>query len=132
MKRLLYFKHWQLFLLIVICGAWVSPSPLRQIINSISIITLLSWIYSIGVYGQDKVAELGLKTMNIKLFKTNMIVVTILCLIGLIYSAITKESNEASSQFGLEDVIISVAGLYFVFSFFQETCDSIHTSHFVS
>jgi hypothetical protein len=119
MKKLLFFKHWKLFLLIVICGAWVSPSPLKEIINSVSIITLLSWIYSIGVYGQDRIAELGLKTMNLKLFKTNLIIVSILCFIGLVYSAITKETSEVTNTFGVMDIIVSVVGLYFVSAFFQ-------------
>ena len=120
MKKILYYKHWQLFLLIIICGAWVSPSPLRQIVNSVSIATFLAWIYSIGIYGQDRISELGLKIMNFKLFKTNMIIVAILCLIGLVYSAIAKETiDTASSRFGLEDIILSIASFYFVFAFFH-------------
>ncbi|HWI89913.1 MAG TPA: hypothetical protein VNT20_01510 [Flavisolibacter sp.] len=119
MKRLLYFKHWQLFLLIVICGAWVSPSPLRELINSVAITTFLAWIYSIGFYGQDRIVELGLKSMNLKLFKTNVIIVAIMCLIGLVYSVIANETNDvASSGFGLADILLLIASFYFVFTFF--------------
>jgi hypothetical protein len=119
MKWLLHLKHWQLFLLIVICGAWVSPSPLREIVNSVSVITLFSWIYSIGVYGQDRIAEMGLKIMNLKLFKTNMVIVGISCVVVLVHSAITKEPSETSSAFGFTDIIFSVVAFYFVFAIFH-------------
>ena len=83
MERILNFKHWHLFLLIVLTGAWTSPSTTKEIINSISIITALIWIYSIGFYGQAKITELGLPELNLKHFKFNIILIPVL--IVLIY-----------------------------------------------
>ena len=72
MKKILEFKHWHLFILIVLTGAWTSPSPLKEIINSIALVTFLIWIYAIGIYGQEKLEYLKLPTLNSKLFKINI------------------------------------------------------------
>lgn len=120
MRKLLYFRHWQLFLLIFICGAWTSPSPLKEIINSVSVVTFTLWIYAIGVQGQERIAELGLKSMNIKLFKTNVIIVGAFFLIGLAFSAIQGEVNQTTTDiFELKDIIYTVGGLYLVFAMVQ-------------
>jgi hypothetical protein len=123
MKKLLSFKHWQLFLLIIICGAWTSPSPLKEIINSMAVVTFTLWIYAIGVYGQDRIAELGLKTMNVKLFKANVIIVGSLFLIALIYSATQQKANEVNNvtnTFESKDIIYIVAGCIFSLHFFRQ------------
>lgn len=122
MRKLLYFKHWQLFLLIFICGAWTSPSPLKEIINSVAVITGLLWIYAIGTYGQERIIQLGLEPMNLKLFKTNIIIVSLFYVLGLLFSA-TKEDviQQASEGFSLVDLISIVCSLYFVFAIFQTT-----------
>jgi hypothetical protein len=122
MKKLLSFKHWQLFLLIFICGAWTSPSPLKEIINSVAVVKFTLWIYAIGVYGQDRIAELGLKTMNVKLYKTNVIVLAILFLVILIYSVTqpeVAEANNVTNTFEAKDIVNIIGGLYFVFAVFQ-------------
>jgi len=122
MKKLLSFKHWQLFLLIFICGAWTSPSPLKEIINSVAVVTFTLWIYAIGVYGQDRISELGLKTMNVKLFKANVIIIGSLFLIALVYSAAQPEANEVNNVTNtLEptDIIYIAAGLYLFFAMVQ-------------
>jgi hypothetical protein len=120
MKKLLSYKHWQLFLLIVICGAWTSPSPLKEIINSVAVVTFTLWIYAVGVYGQERIAELGLKVMNVKLFKVNVIFVGGLFLLFLIYSATHGEGyQEPSDTFQLEDLLFIVPGLYLSFAIFQ-------------
>ncbi len=122
MKKLLSFKHWQLFLLIVICGAWTSPSPLKEIINSISVVVFILWIHAVGVYGQDRIAELGLQPMNVKLFKTNVIIIGTLSLAGLIYSATqgqTNETNSVTNIFELKDILFVIAVLYLLFAIFQ-------------
>jgi hypothetical protein len=121
MKKLLSFKHWQLFLLFI-CGAWTSPSPLKEIINSAGLVTFTFWIYAIGVNGQYRIEELGLKMMNVKLFKANVIIVGTFCLIGLIYAATQaqpNEVNEAPNTFQPKDAIFIVAGLYLFFAIFQ-------------
>lgn len=129
MKKLLFYRHWQLFLLVVICGAWTSPSPLKEIINSVAVVTLALWLYAIGVYGQDRIRELGLTPMNLKLFKANVIGIGVICAVALIYSVAMGGVNEANraliNTVGPKDLIFIVAGLYAAFALFQ-------TSIFVS
>jgi hypothetical protein len=115
MGRILNFKHWHLFLLIVLTGAWTSPSPTKEIINSISIITALIWIYSIGFYGQAKVTELGLPELNLKHFKFNIILIPVL--IVLIY--IISPGDDASQKFDLKTIILIPLGLYLTYAVFQ-------------
>jgi len=117
MKKLLTFKHWQLFILIFICGAWTSPSPLKEIINSVSILTFTFWIYAIGVNGQEKIAELGLKPMNVKLFKVNVIIVCVFLFLSLIFFSQMEASS--SDTFGLKDIPLMIGGLYLFFAIFQ-------------
>jgi hypothetical protein len=122
MKKLLSFKHWQLFLLIVICGAWTSPSPLKEIINSVAVATSTLWIYQVGVYGQDRIAELGLQPMNVKLFKINVIFIGTFCLAGLVYTATNGPTNEminVATTFEPKDILLVAAGLYLFFAVFQ-------------
>jgi hypothetical protein len=123
MKKLLSFRHWQLFLLIVIYGAWTSPSPLKEIINSVAVITLALWLYAIGIYGQDRIEELGLQPMNLKLFKVNVIGIAVLCAAALIYSLSQGGVNEANrviaNTVGPKDLIFILASLYAVFALFQ-------------
>ena len=114
MSRLLIFKHWHLFLLIFICGAWTSPSPLKEIINSIAVVTFSLWVYAIGVYGQERIAELGLKSMNVKLFKINVLIVSAFILAGLFY--ISNFETTQSDNYELADVPFSIAGLYLTFA----------------
>src|SRR5579863_8477587 len=112
MKKLLSAKDWLLFILIFICGAWVSPSPLREIINSVGVMTFSLWIYAIGVYGQYRITELGLKMMNIKLFKANVIFVVAFWFIALIYFATQahiNEVNKPTDAFQPINTIFSVA-----------------------
>lgn len=134
MKKLLSFKHWQLFLLIFICGAWTSPSPLKEIINSVAVVTFTLWIYAIGVYGQQRIAELGINAMNIKLFKINVIAVAAFFLIGLALSAIQGEIIPTTSEkFGLKDALYTIGGLYLFFAMVQTiyfVCKTIATLEF--
>jgi hypothetical protein len=70
MKKILSFKSWMLFLLIALPLAWVSPDyPSRQIINLIGVSILLAWIFAIGSYGQEKIRDGGLVSMDLKFFK---------------------------------------------------------------
>jgi hypothetical protein len=129
MKRLLSFKGWQLFILIVICGAWISPSPAKEIINGVAVVTFTSWIYAIGVYGQYRIAELGLKTMNVKFFKANVIIVLGLWLLLLIYFG-TRGQIKATNASQPVYVILNIAVLYLFFAMFQTiifACKTIAT-----
>ena len=120
MKKLLSFKHWQLFLLIFICGAWISPSPFKEIINGVAVVTFTLWIYSIGIYGQDRIAELGLKPMNLKLFKANVIIVGVVLFISLFFSAIQGQvSQTTANSFELKDILYTVGGLYVTYAMVQ-------------
>jgi hypothetical protein len=113
MRKFLTLKHWHLFLLIVICGAWTSPSPLKEIINSIAVLTFSLWIYAIGVYGQEKIAQLGLSPMNVKLFKINAFIMGLFFIIGLFFFSETEPTT--SDTFELEDIPV----LYLFFAIFQ-------------
>jgi nitrate reductase gamma subunit len=83
------------------------------------VVTFTLWIYAIGVYGQDRCAALGFMTMNLKLFKTNVIIVGSLILIGLIWSATQGEASPTADTFEFKDIIFLVAGLYFAFAMVQ-------------
>jgi len=118
MKRILTFKHWQLFLLIIITGAWTSPSPLKEIINSISLLTFTIWIYAIGVYGQERVATLGLPALNLKLFKTNILVLPILLIIVFILAP-EQTADGTQTEFNLQTILLIPIVLYLFFAIFQ-------------
>ena len=122
MKKILSAKDWQLFILIVICGAWVSPSPLREFIDSVAVVTFSLWIYAIGVYGQYRITELGLKMMNVKLFKVNVIFVVAFWFIAIIYFTThvhINEVNKPTDTFQPINIILNVAFLYLIFAVFQ-------------
>lgn len=113
MKQILSLKHWQLFLLIVITGAWTSPSPLKEVINSISILTFTVWIYTIGHYGEKEIQELNLSPMNDFFFKINISAIPIF--IVLLYTFSFNNTIE-NSQF--LTVIFSILGLCLFFAIF--------------
>jgi hypothetical protein len=119
MKKLLSYKHWQLFLLIFICGAWTSPSPLKEIINGIAVVTFTLWIYAIGIYGHKRIVALGLKHMNLRLFKINTIIVGCFLVVGLTWSATGGEEGYRSETIGAGDVLASLVGVYLVFAMVQ-------------
>jgi hypothetical protein len=75
MKKILLLKHWQLFLLVVLTGTWVSPSPLKEIINMISVVTFTLWAYAIIVQGQQKLLSVGNYTPNLSLLRFNIILI---------------------------------------------------------
>lgn len=112
MEKILSFKHWQLFL-IFMCIFWVSPSPLKEIINFIGILTFIIWIYSIGKYGQIKIEELNLPKLDDKLFKLNLVVITLFLIIK--YFFLTKEINET----GILNLIHIALTIYLIFAFIQ-------------
>ncbi len=110
-------KHWHLFLLIAICGAWTSPSPLKEIINSIGVVTFSLWIYAIGVYGQERIAELGLNVMNVKLFKINVLIMGVFFLVGLFF--FSNGEPIRSNTIELKDIPVILVSLYLFFAIFQ-------------
>lgn len=127
MKSILTFRHWQLFLLIVILGAWTSPSPLKEIINSIAMLTFTIWIYSIGIKGQAIVSEMKLKNLNIKLFKTNIYLIPFLYILFL-FMAPPDTSEEPEFNFQL--LFTMIVALYLLFAMLQTVvfaCKTIAT-----
>lgn len=127
MKSILTFRHWQLFLLIVILGAWTSPSPLKEIINSIAMLTFTIWIYSIGIQGQAIVSEMKLQNLNIKLFKTNIYLIPFLYILFL-FMAPSDTSEEPEFDFQL--LFTMIVALYLLFAMLQTVvfaCKTIAT-----
>lgn len=112
MEKILSFKHWQLFL-IFICIFWVSPIPLKEIINLIGILTFIIWIFSIVKYGQIKIQEQNLPKLDDKLFKLNLVVLTLFLIIK--YFFLTEEINET----GIFNLIHIVLTIYLIFAFIQ-------------
>ena len=114
MKKFLELKHWHLFLLIFICASWKSHSPLEEIINSIAIVTISLWIYSIGVYGHQPVLNLGLSAMKIKLFRFNVILVgaTLLSLFIWFHLSI-------SDTLQMKDIPLAILSIYLLYALFQ-------------
>jgi hypothetical protein len=117
MKKILHFKHWQLFILIIVCGAWVSPEPLQTIINGMAAATFFWWMYAIGIYGNEKISSYGLEPMNLKLFKINLFFIGGTVLVGLIFPSFMAE--EHSETIKLADIPFIVFGLYLMFAFLQ-------------
>jgi hypothetical protein len=117
MRKFLTVKPWILFVLIVLCAAWRSPSPLKEIINSISILTALLWSYAIGVYGEERIETLGLKPMNLKLFKFNVFFVIIYFFIVVFF--FSNSQSEATNNIELKKIPLIISGFYFFFAIFQ-------------
>jgi len=118
MKKILKFKHWQLFILIVLTGAWTSPSPLKEIINSIALITFLIWIYAIGIYGQKKLESLKLPTLKTKLFEINIILFPVLLIISFLLSP-EQTAENTQAEFNTLTILLIPIALYMFFAFFQ-------------
>ncbi|MBL7691851.1 MAG: hypothetical protein JNM41_09665 [Flavipsychrobacter sp.] len=115
MRRFLELKHWHLFLLIVICGSWSSPSPLEEIIHGIATLAMTGWLYAIGVYGHRQMMDLGLSPMKIQLFRFNVLLVGITFLCSFIWSPYIVESG----SFQLTDIPIGIFSLYVFYAVIQ-------------
>jgi|SRR5690554_5546510 len=118
MKNILKLKHWQLFILIILTGAWTSPSPLKEIINSIGLFTFVIWIYAIGYYGQEKLKSLKLPTLNTKLFNINIVLFPILLIIYLFLSPELTADN-IQTEFDTRTILLIPITLYLFFALFQ-------------
>lgn len=84
MRQILLLKHWQLFLLFILPVILSLPKPLEVILSILSIFTFVVWVYSIGVYGQEKVAALRLRSMNLKLFRFHWVYIFLMVIMSLI------------------------------------------------
>ncbi|WP_179321168.1 hypothetical protein [Winogradskyella helgolandensis] len=126
MKKILKFKHWQLFILIVLTAAWSSPSPLQEIIRFIGLITFLIWTYAIGIYGQEKLEYLKLPTLDTKLFKINIILFPILLIVSFLLSPEQTVEN-TQPEFNTQTILLMPITLYMFFAFFQTIVFSCKT-----
>jgi hypothetical protein len=92
-------------------------------------LTFSFWIYSIGTYGHDRIVDLGLKPMNIFLFKVNVGAVATLLLVVLALSAIQGDTEQPRKQtFDFTDIPYVIGGLYLLFAMVQTiifTCKTI-------
>lgn len=120
MERILKFKHWHLFILIFICGSWVSPSPSQEIINSIALVTFFIWAYYIGVFGQKRINEQGFKKGNLNFFKINLLLVGIYFIISIF---VIKEDmqNNYNADFSIIDLVLILFTFYLIFAFIYIT-----------
>ena len=84
MRKILFLKHWQLFLLFVLPMISGMPELLEEIMSTIGMLAFVIWIYSIGFYGQEKIAALRLKPMNLKLFQFNWLYIFLMVAMGSI------------------------------------------------
>jgi len=120
MRKLLSLKHWQLFLLLL-TGAWVSPSPLREIINSIALATLLLWTYSVVIYGHEKLRSKNIHCpLNSTFFRINIIAV------ALLYPFVIFDFSYGDS-INLFDIFIALCGLYLLFGLLYATAMAAKT-----
>ncbi|MGR7813410.1 hypothetical protein [Lacinutrix undariae] len=126
MKKILKFKHWHLFILIVLTGAWTSPSPLKEIINSIALVTFLIWIYAVGIYGQAKLESLKLPTLNMKFFKINIILFPILLIVSFLLSP-EQTAENTQAEFNTQTILLIPISLYMFFALFQTIIFSCKT-----
>ena len=120
MRKILSLKHWQLSLLFL-TGAWISPSPLKEIINSISIITFLLWIYSIVIFGQEKAKTIGISyPLNTKFFKLNILLI-------ILFYPIVLFDPSSGPDINLLTVIFGLSGCYIIFGILYATAAAAKT-----
>jgi len=112
MRKLLTIKHWQLVALVIVPALLMSTTPLGKVVSSVSGFILLAWLYSIGYYGQQKIGQLELQPMNLKLFQLNVLLLPVLMIIGSLM-------NLPESQSPIHSAIGAALGLYSGFAAFQ-------------
>lgn len=117
MKKILSLRHWQLFILIIVFGAWVSPSPLQEICNGIAFLTFIAWVYSISFYGKEKIIFFDETGMNFNSFRIHVFVILISVIVSKIFPAFFRTIN--TETFGISDLLLLLVGLYIFYSIFQ-------------
>lgn len=117
MKQLLKIKHWQLFLIFLIPSYFVNSSLKMIIVTEFVLILYSLWIYSVGVLGQLKIAELGLIKLKTTYFTINCTLIPLLWLIIRSFQQFPDYWN----GFFLQRSFLIISGLYFLFSLFHIT-----------
>lgn len=113
MKRILSLKHWHLFLLIVVTGAWISPSPLKEIVSATSYISFSVWVYALGVFGNQKISEMGILPFSLNFFKITAFIAPILCVILLFLAP--KQVNGVVEEVDLQLAAFIAGGFFLIF-----------------
>jgi hypothetical protein len=113
MERILNFKHWQLFLLIIIPTSYISKSDVLIFIKLFGILISSIWVYSVVVYGNKKIIELNLPKINLKLFSINILLIPILCLFVFLYF------YKGYGQSGVLKLIWNIVMFYWLFAILQ-------------
>ena len=126
MKKILKFKHWQLFILIVLTAGWTSPSPLQEIVRLIGLTVFLIWVYTIGIYGQEKLESLKLPTLNTKFFKINIVLFPILLIISFLLSP-EQTAENTQAGFNAQTILLIPISIYMFFALFQTIVFSCKT-----
>jgi hypothetical protein len=120
MHRILFLKHWHLFLLMVVPMYWISAEPLRSVINTFGVFVFSGWIYVMGVVGQEKIERKGSGSKPTGLFKLNCILVPLLYVLLVLAFEPIAEGDWA------EYIFLPVA-VYFCFGVLQMTFFSVKT-----
>lgn len=114
MKRILSLKHWHLFLLIVVTGAWISPSPLKEIVSAISFISFSVWVYAIVVFGNQKISEMGIQPFTLNFFKGTAVIAPLL-FVNLLFLA-PKQVNGVVEEVDLRLAAFMAGGFFLIFT----------------
>ncbi|MGB0869916.1 MAG: hypothetical protein ACPGSD_09985 [Flavobacteriales bacterium] len=116
MKSILRFKHWQLFILIVLTGTFVAPSPIQEIVHTVGLITMAIWLYSIVIFGQGKLKMLNIPTLKTKLFKINVVLYPILINIVLFLDHLYAPKQ---NELNVYTILFALIVLYWFFALFH-------------
>lgn len=117
MKKILSFKHWQLFILIIVCGAWISPSPFQEIINGIAFLTFMVWVYSISSFGKENIVFFDKTGMNFSLFKINVLVIVAAVIISWVLPSLFGTIN--GDTMSVRDIPFLFFGVYLFYAIFH-------------
>ena len=55
--------------IIVMAGLWIMPLPWNEFVEVLAWLTFLLWNFSVVIYGEEKMRDLGLKPVGTKFFR---------------------------------------------------------------
>lgn len=94
MKKLLTLKHWQLFMLLAALGLWSKDIGFLNTLSFLALITFILWVFAIGYYGQELIKRLGLKDMNVSLFKANIAFIISVVILNKLYPFLSSSVSD--------------------------------------
>ncbi|MBS1743751.1 MAG: hypothetical protein JST81_12020 [Bacteroidetes bacterium] len=113
MKGLLLLKHWHLFVLIVILGAFAAPGYVPVVPRLIALLAFIGWLSAIAIYGNKKINDYGLQPLNEKLFRFNSFVV-LSTIITMLFFLLPGKPE----AFTFADMLLVVWAAYFIYAVF--------------